>query len=212
MATPNRIRVMLVDDHAIVRKGLSAFISVYDDMELVAEAENGRRAVELAKKLHPDVILMDLMMPEMDGAAATGEIRRDCPQTQVVVLTSFREDDLVQRAMRSGAIAYLLKDVGADELAQAIRKAHAGKPTLAPEAAQALIRATTQGPAPGSDLTPREREVLALMVLGLNNSEIADRLVVSHSTVKFHVGSILSKLGVGNRTEAVALAVQHKIV
>ena len=163
-------------------------------------------------ELQPDVVLMDLVMPEMDGAAATKLIREQYPDVQVVALTSFPEEDLVQTALQSGAISYLLKNVSADELADAIRAARLGRSTLAPEAAQALIHATMRAPEVGYDLTPREQEVLALMVEGLSNPEIADRLVVSRSTVKFHVSSILSKLEVNSRTEAVAFALQHNLV
>jgi NarL family two-component system response regulator LiaR len=206
------IRVMLVDDHAVVRSGLAAFLLAYDDLELAGEASSGEEALRLCVSLHPDVVLMDLVMPGMDGATATQAIRERCPHIQVIALTSFREEDLIQGALQSGAIGYLLKNVSADELASAIRAAYAGQPTLAPEAAQVLIRATVQLPKAGHDLTEREREILALMVEGLNNAEIADRLVVSRSTVKFHVSNILSKLEVSSRTEAVALAVQQRLV
>jgi len=206
------IRVMLVDDHAVVRSGLSAFLMVFDDLEFVGEASSGEEALRLCKTVRPDVVLMDLVMPGMDGATATQAIRQECPEIQVIALTSFKEQELVQGALRAGAIGYLLKNVSADELVSAIRAAHAGKPTLAPEAAHVLIQAN-QNPLPvGSDLTDREQEVLALMIEGLSNPEIAERLVVSRSTVKFHVSSILSKLNVSTRTQAVTLALQNKLV
>ncbi len=212
MRDSNPIRVLIVDDHAVVRSGLAAFLLAFDDLELAGEASSGAEAVRLCSHFQPDVVLMDLVMPEMDGATATRAIRQACPQIQVVALTSFKEEELVQGALQAGAIGYLLKNVSAEELADAIRKAHAGRPTLATEAAQALIRASTKPPSPGHDLSNREREVLTLMVKGLNNSQIAERLVVSQSTAKFHVSSILSKLGVASRTEAVAMALQHHLV
>jgi len=209
------IRVMLVDDHAVVRSGLGAFLMVFDELELVGEASSGEEAVRLCDQLKPDVVLMDLVMPGMDGATTTRVIRERCPDIQVIALTSFKEQELVQGALEAGAIGYLLKNVSADELANAIREAHAGRPTLAPEATQALIQASrsaSRTPKPGFDLTERELEVLALMVEGLTNPEIAERLVISRSTAKFHVSSILSKLEASSRTEAVAVALQHDLV
>jgi NarL family two-component system response regulator LiaR len=206
------IRVLLADDHGVVRKGLRAFLLAYDDLELVGEASNGEQAVHLCEKVQPDVVLMDLVMPEMDGVAATRAIRRDCPQTEVIALTSFKDRELVEDALQAGAIGYLLKDVSADELANAIRAAHAGRPTLAAEAARALIQATRDPAFPDYDLTSREREVLALMVKGRSNTEIARELVIGVTTVKFHVSNILSKLGADSRTEAVAKALQHKLL
>jgi len=208
----SRIRVMIVDDHAMVRRGLAAFLQVFDDLELIGEAANGEEAVQLVATVQPDVVLMDLVMDQMDGAAATRAIRASHPHVQVIALTSFREEMLVQKALQAGAISYLLKNVSADELAAAIRAAHVGRSTLAPEAAAALVHAASQPPAPGFDLTARERDVLEWMVKGLSNVEIAERLVVSQSTIKTHVSSILAKLGVTSRTEAVALAVQHHLV
>ncbi len=212
MAERAPIRVMIVDDHAVVRSGLAAFLAAYDDLELVGEAASGAEAIALVEKLRPDVILMDLVMSDMDGAMATRVIRERHPNIQVVVLTSFPEENLVTRALQAGAISYMLKNASAEELVEAIRKAYAGRSTLAPEAAQALIHSTTRADRLGHDLTNREREVLALMSRGLSNVEIAERLVISHSTVKFHVSNILSKLQATSRTEAVALAIEHGLI
>jgi NarL family two-component system response regulator LiaR len=208
------IRVMLVDDHAVVRSGLMAFLLAFDDLRLVGEASDGEEALRVAARVHPDVILMDLVMPHMDGATATRHIREQYPDIQVIALTSFKEEEMVQEVLKAGAIGYLLKNVDAAQLADAVRAAYAGRPTLAPEATHALIHSATHAHQPpiGHDLTEREREVLALMVAGMNNTQIAEQLVVSKSTVKFHVSSILSKLHVGNRTEAVVLALQQRLV
>ena len=206
------IRVMLVDDHIMVRKGLATILKVFDDLELAGEAENGVEAITLCGEIQPDVILMDMVMPDMDGASATRVIRQQFPQVQIIALTSFKEGALVKNALEAGAIAYLLKDVSADDLARAIRAAHAGRATLSPEAAQSLVETANQPPKPGLDLTEREREVLALMVEGLNNTQIAGRLTVSPSTVKSHVSKVLAKLGVTSRTEAVTLALRNKLV
>jgi NarL family two-component system response regulator LiaR len=211
MADEPRIKVMLVDDHAVVRSGLSAFLSVLPDLELVGEAGNGDEAVRRCGLLQPDVILMDLMMPGTDGVTATRLIHEQYPAVHIIALTSFPEDDLVQKALQAGATGYLMKNVSARELADAIRAAHKGKMTLSPEAAQALAHAAANQ-AEGAELTDREKEVLKLMVEGLNNQEIADRLVVSLSTVKYHISNILSKLQVDNRVAAVTIAIQKKLV
>lgn len=206
------IRVMIVDDHQMVRRGLTTFLKVFDDLQVVGEAESGETAVPLCKELQPDVVLMDMVMRDMDGAAATRLIRKVSPSTRIIALTSFKDEILVQSALHAGAISYLLKDVSAHELAQAIRSAHAGRPTISSEATEALVHAANQDPKPGNNLTEREREVLLLMVEGLNNTQIAGRLTVSPSTIKSHVSSILAKLGVASRTEAVTLALRHKLV
>ncbi len=215
MSEDHPIRVMIVDDHSMVRRGLATILRIKPDLQLLGEASNGREAVELCASKQPDVILMDLMMPEMGGAAATAEIRERWPDVQVIALTSFQEKDLVREALKAGAIGYLLKNVSADDLAAAIREAYAGRSTLAPEAIQALIkvepttRISGEDLAAAFDLTPREQEVLALVVEGLSNPHIAERLVISRSTAKAHVSNILSKMGVTNRAEAIALALQY---
>jgi NarL family two-component system response regulator LiaR len=205
------IRVLIVDDHAVVRSGLATFLMAYGDLQLAGGAADGLEAVDMCRKLQPDVVLMDLSMPEMDGVEATRLIRAQCPHAQVIALTSFREEEVICRALEAGAMGYQLKNIAADDLASAIRQVHKRRPTLAPEAAQALIHAALHTAPDGHDLTAREREVLALMSEGLNNRQIAERLVVSRSTVKFHVSSILSKFNATSRTEAVASALQHRL-
>jgi two-component system, NarL family, response regulator LiaR len=212
MTQPNPIGVLLVDDHMVVRSGLSTVLSVFDDMKLVGEAGDGEEAIRLCERLQPDVVLMDLLMPKMDGVTAIKNIKERWPQIQIIALTSFKEKEYVEGALKAGANGYLLKNVSADELVNAIRRAAEGQPSLSPEAAQVLIQNVNSPPQPGQDITEREKEILALMVQGLSNNEIAERLIVSQSTVKFHVSNILSKLGVTGRTEAVAIAVKHHLV
>jgi NarL family two-component system response regulator LiaR len=210
--TPETIRVMLVDDHNVVRSGMATFLKAYDDLELVGEARNGVEAVNLCHRNKPDVILMDLMMPEMDGIAATRAILDDYPDVKIIAMTSFEEEELVHGVLAAGAISYLLKNVTSDELAAAIRAASLGKSTLSPEAAKALVQATRPARQPLYDLTEREKEVLNLVVQGHSNQQIAQALVISVATVKAHVSSILSKLEVSSRAEAIAYAIKHKLV
>ena len=212
MNTPQIIRVMLVDDHNVVRSGLATFLRAYDDLELVGEAKNGLEAVDLCRRKKPDVILMDLMMPEMDGIAATRAILADYPEVKIIAMTSFEDEELVQGVLAAGAISYLLKNVTSDELAKAIREAASGRSTLSPEAARVLVQATRPTKQPLFDLTEREREVLNLVVQGQSNQQIAEALVISLATVKAHISSILSKLQVSSRAEASAYAIKHKIV
>ena len=212
MSESRSIRVVTVDDHEVVRNGLRFSLLAFDDLELVGEAANGEEALRVCADLQPDVVLMDLRMPGMGGAEATQALLCDHPEVKVIALTSFQEGTRVQQALQAGAIGYLLKDVGADELAQAIRAAHAGRATISPEAVKALVEAAMAKPDVGHDLTARELDVLALLVEGLGNAEIAERLVISHHTARYHVSSILSKLGAANRAEAAALAVKLGLV
>jgi two-component system, NarL family, response regulator LiaR len=212
MNTPQTIRVMLVDDHNVVRSGLATFLRAYDDLELVGEAKNGLEALNLCHKKKPDVILMDLMMPEMDGLAATRAILADYPEIKIIAMTSFEEEQLVHGVLAAGAISYLLKNVNADELVKAIRDAVLGRSTLSPEAARVLVQATRPTKQSYIDLTEREMEVLKLVVQGNSNQQIADAMVISVATVKAHISSILSKLQVASRAEAIAYAIKHKIV
>lgn len=212
MNDPAHIRVMIVDDHGMVRKGLMAYLNNWPDINVIGEARDGREAIDLCEKLYPDVMLMDLVMPEMGGVAATRAIHQRWPHVQIIALTSFQEKELVNDALQAGAIGYLLKNITGDELHQAICRAFAGRPTLAPEAIQALIQPNGEESTLGKDLTRREMEVLALLSKGFSNPEIAERLVISRATVKVHISNILSKLCVSNRSEAISVAIQHKLV
>ena len=212
MTTSSPIRVLLVDDHAVVRSGLGAVLLSHDDLDLVGEAGNGQEAISACEKCQPDVVLMDILMPVMDGVAATKAIHERWPNIHIIALTSYKEKDMVEGALKAGALSYLIKNVSADELVGAIRGAMTNQPKLSPEAAQVLIQEMKKPSIQTYDLTDREKEILVLMVDGLPNTAIADKLVVSRSTVKFHVSNILSKLGVNSRTEAVALALKHNLV
>jgi NarL family two-component system response regulator LiaR len=212
MTGTNQIRILLADDHTVVRSGLSAVLAMQDDFKIVGEAADGEEALRLCESLKPDVVLMDLLMPKLDGVAATKAIKERWPQVQVIALTSFKEKEYVEGALKAGASGYLLKNVSADELVNPVRRAVAGQPSLSPEAAQVLIQKVNEPAQPGLDMTGREKEILALMVEGLSNNKIAERLTINQSTVKFHVSNILGKLGVTSRTEAVAMAVKRRLI
>jgi NarL family two-component system response regulator LiaR len=211
---PDRIRVLLVDDHQVVREGLRAFLQLQPDVEVVGEAGGGEAAVAAATAGRPDVVLMDLVMPDGDGVAAIRALAGAAPAARVVVLSSFVDDERVFAAMQAGAAGYLLKDVDPDALAEAIREVHRGRPVLHPDVAARLMRRAADPPAgPATEsLTPREREVLSLVVEGYANKQIARRLLITEKTVKTHVSSILQKLGVADRTAAAVLAIRQGLV
>jgi NarL family two-component system response regulator LiaR len=219
-AAGNKVRVLIVDDHAIVRQGLRTFLELQDTsdlpIEVVGEAANGLEAVELARKTQPDIVLLDLVMPQMDGIQATSRILECSPRSRVIILTSFGEDDKVLPAIRAGAHGYLLKDIPPAELVQAVREAYLGKVQLHPDIARKLMSAVagkeelSAGRASVENgLTDREHEVLALIADGLNNREIAEKLVISEKTVKTHVSNILGKLGLADRTQAAIYALRR---
>lgn len=216
-AGEEKIKVLIVDDHQVVRQGLRTFLELNDDILVLAEAADGREAVELAVRLKPDVVLMDLVMPRLDGIAATSQIKSLCPGTKVIALTSFTEDDKVFPAIQAGASSYLLKDVSPDALVDAIRAAHHGEARLHPEVmrklmAQVAAHPVHSNPANGPQLTDREHEVVRLVTQGRSNREIADSLVISEKTAKAHISNILGKLGLEDRTQMAVYAIKHGLV
>lgn len=212
MTDPQPIQVLIVDDHPIVRDGLKSMLLAFDDLRLAGEAGDGNQALACCQLNQPDVILMDIFMPGMDGIAATRAVRERYPQVKVIMLTSSVHDGLAQDALQAGAVGYLLKNAPINTLAEAIRSAYAGQLALSPEIATALIRAKTGPLKLGRDLSEREREVLALIAEGLNNEEIAERLVISPATARHHVSACLQKLGAANRAQAAVLATKHHLV
>ena len=212
MKTNKKIKIMIVDDHSVVRSGLSAFLMVMEDLELVCEASSGEEAVQKSQEYHPDVILMDLKMPGMGGVAAIRAIHQSDPKIKIIALTSYVDDGLVQGALQAGANGYLMKNVQAEELSLAIHTAATGRLTLSPEASKALSESSDYPVIPAEDLTDRERDVLKLMIDGLSNNEIAEKLIISPSTVKYHIGNIYTKLDVDSRVAAVSIAIQRELI
>ncbi len=213
MSAKGTIRVLCVDDHEIMRGGIHYLLLAVDDIELVGDARSGEDAIRLCETLLPDVVLMDMRMPGMDGIQTTQLIRERYPDIQILALTSFEEEEMIQQAMQAGAIGYLQKGISVDELAAAIRSAHAGKPTLSPEAFHVLVQSSASPQQNQEfDLTERELQVLEMLVQGLTNTEISNQMVITEATVKFHVSNILKKLGATNRTEAAALAIQYDLI
>jgi NarL family two-component system response regulator LiaR len=206
------IKVMIVDDHPIVRDGFKALLLANKDMELVGEAGSGKETLTFCQESLPDVILMDMVMPGMDGLETTRVVLDQYPEVKIIILTSFPEKNLVHRALDTGSKGYLLKNVPMDTLANAIRSVDAGQLIFSPEATQALVEDKSHLKRVGDDLSSREREVLTMVVQGLSNDEIADQLVISPFTVKNHVSKCISKLGAANRTQAATIAVEYRLV
>lgn len=212
MIKSNPIRVIAVDDHEVIRGGIKFALLTVEDIELVGEARDGEEALLLCEQLQPDIVLMDLMMPGIDGVTAIQSIHEQFPQTQILVLTSYHDEVLVPRAMHAGATGYLLKGVSNQKLIEAIHAAHAGQPTIAKEAVADLVEAAVPSDKADIELSERESEVLTLLAQGLSNKEIAEQLFFSVSTVKYHVRVLFSKLGANSRAEVIALAWEHNLI
>jgi two-component system, NarL family, response regulator LiaR len=212
MTTP--IRILLVDDHSQIHLGISAVVEIFDDLEIVGHASNGEEAIKLARQEKPDVILMDVIMPKMDGIEATRRIHEQQPEIKILALSSYQDESSVKDILKAGAVGYVLKNSSVDDIAHTIRAAYGGKSVFSNEVTQVLMNATPDKPAPTNDydLTPRELDVLRLLVKGHNNNHIADELTISLSTAKFHVSSILTKLHASSRVEAVATAIEQNLV
>ncbi len=212
MAKKDIIDVMIVDDHPLFRHGLRTVLEAYDDMHLIGEAENGKEALEMCEKNQPDVILMDILMPVLDGAKTTSRLLKKWPEIKIIALTSFKNKDLIENVLKAGATSFIQKNVSSKKLIDIIRDAHKGKPTLSSEATQIMISELRSPTDKKFKLTNREKEILVLLVEGLPNKGIAKRLTLSNPTVHFHVSNILNKLGVSKRTEAIYLALKQKLV
>ncbi|MCL5071316.1 MAG: response regulator transcription factor [Actinobacteria bacterium] len=206
------IKVLIVDDHPLVRHGINTLLGVYDDIEVTGEAENGRVALEMCEKCKPDIVLMDLIMPEVNGIEATKKILKSWPSIKVVTLTSFIDKKLIEDSLKAGAIGYVLKNISGDSLVATIRDADKGKSTLSSEASDFLISNLKNPTVIDYQLTSQEKNIMACLVEGLSNKRITQKLVLSLSTVKFHVSNILNKLGASNRAEAVSIAIKNKLV
>ncbi len=206
------IRILVADDHSITRSGLKTILSVYDDLSLVGEAKNGIEAINMCKKVNPDVVLMDLDMPVMDGITATIKIRKIYPDIKIIALTSFVDKQLVRDALNAGAISYIIKNISPDELTSSIRDSFYGKTILAPEATEAVVEEFKNPSNEKFNLTTQEYKILKLLAKGFSNKEIAEKLFISSHTVKFHIGNILNKLGAASRTEAVFIATKNNLV
>lgn len=202
------IKVLIVDDHLLVRNGIKTIMGIYDDIEVIGEAENGKEALEICGKCLPDVVLMDLVMPEINGIEATRKMLENWPSIKVVILTSYIDKKLIEDSIKAGAIGYVLKNISGENLVETIRDAQKGKSTLSSEASDFLISNIKEPTAADYQLTNQEKNILACLVEGLSNKGIAQKLVLSLSTVKFHVSNILNKLGVSSRTEAISMAIK----
>lgn len=212
MAEKKVIRVIIADDHPLVRHGIKTVFEAYDDIELVAEAENGKEAIEICEQYKPDIVIMDMIMPILDGAEATSQLIKKFPDIKVIALTSFNDKDLIKKSLKAGAISFILKNISGSKLVKTIKDVYKGKYELSPQATKILLSELREKTDDNISLTKREKEILTYIVEGLSNKEIAKRMFLSNSTIQFHVSNVLSKLGVSKRTEAAYLALKQKLV